>query len=136
MNPSRLKPKEQGDKGFSLIEVLLALAILVIAVEVLFSSQLSGLQTSKVASQRSQAVFLAQAKIEEARTKDLTGGLPPVVLEDYSSIPNYSSFWRNTTYSFIDSSDPQSLIQINVTVKWKAPSKSEQTVTMATYRGQ
>lgn len=123
-----------NEKGMTLAEVLVAMAILLVVLDAMLSLQFSGFNNGIEANKKTQAVLLAQAKLEEARTKVLSAPLPITENETYNAIPNFNQFSRSTTYSIANPSDAQSLIKINVVVRWMDHSSNEQSLAVSSLR--
>lgn len=95
-----------GDDGFSLIEVIVAAAILTISVVALLTSVTAGFSAIDLGRQQSTAVFLAEQRLEQARAfndgtaagqgfANLTSATYPA--ENYGGIPNYPQYRRTVT---------------------------------------
>ena len=66
--------KPQSEKGFTLIEVLIAITLLTIGLIAVATMQVSAIHGNKTGGDISNATFLAQDKLEELKTSaDITG---------------------------------------------------------------
>ena len=68
--------KLNGEGGFTLIEVLIAMAILTIGLLAVATMQVSAIHGNKTGNEISRATFLAQDKLEELKTSTNTTGEP------------------------------------------------------------
>ena len=57
--------RQEGDGGFTLLEVLIAFAILAVALVALIQAFSQGIQGSRVAEERAIAIMLARSKLAE-----------------------------------------------------------------------
>ncbi|GAG24023.1 unnamed protein product [marine sediment metagenome] len=129
----------QYNKGFTLIEVLVAIFILSIGVMGLAYAFPQGIQMAKNSEKAAQAVTLAQAKIEEIISTPYnevfcSGEVRPtcIDIEDYGSIADFASYKRRIKITCIDGDDfsevtdctlenDPGMKKIEVTVFWKMP---------------
>ena len=90
-----------GRRGFTLIEVLIALAVTGIGLAVLLHLQLASITASEYAERMSRATLLAQAKLAEV----LATGQPAVGREEGRVEDEGSGtvFWWRTTVSPVES---------------------------------
>ena len=94
--------KEQRDAGFTLIELIAALAILTIALLPLVNWLPLSIQTQIKAERKTKAIFLTQAKLEELRTAIINN-----FDKDYNQL-NPLAFtppYQNFRYSITDDLD-------------------------------
>ena len=98
------------DRGFTLVEVLVAALILGVSVLFLFTAFLPGYQNVAYAGRVSQAVMLAQQKVEELKA----GPFPPA--NGTATHGLYSLAWAVTGIGFAGA--PDDLRKITVTVTW------------------
>ena len=98
-------------KGFSLLEILIALAVMLVGIVGVMSLFPVGLRASKVAENYTLAAILAQQKIDEAK---LTGfaSLGDVVDTPFLSPDN------NFSWAQIVSTPLSNLKQITITIRW------------------
>ena len=66
--PAGAGRKKRGEGGFTLIEVLIAMAILTIGLLAVATMQVSAIHGNKMGNEISRATFLAQDKLEELKT--------------------------------------------------------------------
>ncbi len=140
-----------AQSGFTLIEVLIAVIVLAVGLIAMARFQATVLQGSSLARERSEAVALAEQKIEQLRNyRDLTNSSTAL---DYSDIAascatgggtteeavySNSSGTGNTVYSRTCTSTAPvisgtySFLQVTVTVTWNRPggSAADTTVTL------
>ena len=108
-------------KGFSLIEVIMAMAILVMGLVGIMNVFPSGLRASKKAGDISKGTFLATEKIEEARLIGLEN------MESLSGESGKLEWELSEEDMLLDGLDPDALKKLTCTVSWtvKGMKKSE-----------
>ena len=96
----------KNNKGFSLLEVLVALSILSVAVFSIVRLFPFGMNATKQSEQKTLAVNFAQAKIEELISQGYEQiNVGTVIEESLSTIDNdFSEFKRITRVKYLDSS--------------------------------
>lgn len=111
-----IRPARQLSAGFSLLEVVLALAILTGAIAVLGELARSGMHSARLARDLTQAQLLCESKLAE-----ITAGIE--VLEPARSVPfEFDPEWL---YSLeIQPLDQEGLLAVTVTVEQDLPSLS------------
>lgn len=112
--------------GLTLVETVLALAIVTLTVTVLASSFPFGLKTADLSQEETTAVFLAQAKIEELIGSNYIEVPTQTTIEGslVSWDPDFGGFSRTTVVSYVDgdlaaSPTDLGLKKIKVTVGWQ-----------------
>lgn len=74
MPTTSITEKPRREKGFTLIEVLIAITLLAIGLMAVATMQVSAIHGNKTGGDISNATFLAQDKLEELKTSaDITG---------------------------------------------------------------
>jgi prepilin-type N-terminal cleavage/methylation domain-containing protein len=131
MEESVLKTFSYNDRGFSLIEVLVSVALLsFLAVGVLTMTTMN-INSNSFAQHHSKAVQLAESGLEEMRRVDYTTQLGSCdgVVNNYGSIPNYPDFRRtfNVTYG-------ADISTLRVTVTWRVMGTDSVPLVMTTLR--
>lgn len=132
----RLQPARKGENGFSVAELVVAVAILFV-VTVSIMGTLSFASTSDVQTTRRQgAVDLANAKIEAARNLayddvGTVGGNPAGVIPSPETVGPYT-VTTVVTYAF-DSSGDATYKLIRVTVSWTTPASGSIVMDSAIY---
>ncbi|HLC63849.1 MAG TPA: type II secretion system protein [Patescibacteria group bacterium] len=108
--------KIKAKEGFTLIEIMVALAILLFVVIMAVSFFPLGLKSAISSSQQTVAIYLAQAKIEEiisAPYAELSAG--ETVEANLSSIDqDFVSFSRTTNLDYVDSNLNDSAIDLGL----------------------
>lgn len=118
---------KNSSQGFTLVEVLVALAVIGIGLVVILQVFPSGFSIEKNSQLETQATLCAQEKIEFLLSKSFSELSIGTVIE--SSLPNpFERFSRTTKISFIDSNLQESgsattFKKIETTVSWKSPLK-------------
>jgi prepilin-type N-terminal cleavage/methylation domain-containing protein len=119
-------------RGFTVIEALIALAVMAFGMLALSGMQTSLSRNADVAKQRTEAVRLAQARIENMRS--FTGiSTGAVNWNGLDSLANATST-TNTTYtvaSTMGGVDTDALRTVNVTVSWTDRTGAAQSVSMS-----
>jgi prepilin-type N-terminal cleavage/methylation domain-containing protein len=116
-----------NNKGFSLIEVVVAVAIFLIVVIGVLTMFSHGYKNIQMINYRGAALNLAQEKLEDCRENNdfFSDGL---VITENNLNPG-GKFLRVTTISL-----PQSgLWQVEVNVSWTEPQGNNQTLGLSTY---
>ncbi len=136
-------PFQQG--GFSLIEALTALLVAAFGMLVIAGFQVSLSQSSDIAKQRSEAVRLAQLKLEELRayqqvashtgTPHIFNYTDDVVTGNDTVSPTSGAFGTNTSYARAwtvtgGGGDPQKWV--HVAVSWTDRTNTTQTISLQT----
>ncbi len=127
----------QSEKGFSLVEVLMALAIFSLAFAELGRMQLTAIQANATSGRLTRMTALAQAKIEQLMAvpytdpslADLTVMGQTTPYEDRNVPPGYSMRWR------VDTDTPFVGVKtVNLTVTWQNRGKAAKTFTLDFYK--
>ncbi len=77
-------PLRDPDKGFTLIEVMVALVLLAITVAALMELFSSNLRTSKKASDYTEAIIIGTSEMEKALSGKIEPGTERIELKDYT----------------------------------------------------
>ena len=100
-------PRLQPDRGFTLVEVMIAALVMVIALLGLLGSTIRAYQLSAEARYRDQARALLQSEADEFLRREVTSGTPPTVVPFFqTSLAERSDF---LTWNTIPGSDPSHL---------------------------
>jgi prepilin-type N-terminal cleavage/methylation domain-containing protein len=99
--------KNQKLKGFTLIEMLIAVFVLAIGIVAVIGAFPLGTYLQKSGQLNTVAIQLAQAKMEEISSNSYDDILVGITEEDYGSISSFLSFKRNTEISFFDPDNPE-----------------------------
>lgn len=122
--------KKVNKRGFSILEVLVSLAVLGIAIVFLGSTLPFGITATQKITASTQAVFLAQAKIEELASLPYDELIVDEV--DEQSLENINSdfekFSRETKIDYLDQDlntveEDGGLKKVEVIVSWRDPIK-------------
>lgn len=120
-----------GQRGFSLLEVLVAFAILALAVGTILSLFATGLRNTAAASDYARAITLAESQLAYYQ------GIDPQQLDSSDSNGVAEGFtWHSqvTPYSDVATTgEPARLYRIEVAVSWKGDGKNR-TVQLSTLR--
>lgn len=122
-------------KGFTIIEIIVAVFILVIGIVAVLNMFPLGIQVAKLSQMASLATQLGQTKMEEMLSKPYDDSALAVgtTTEDYGSIVDFASHKRETEISCVRRldlsevacdydafNDPHPLKKIDITVSWKS----------------
>lgn len=110
--------------GFTLLEVMIAILILTIGIVIVLQIFPLGFSVEKGSQMKSQAVLLAQEKIEVINSKAYQDIVVATTSEDSLASP-FERFSRQTEISYVDADLQPSLAdtglkKIEVTVSWKS----------------
>jgi type II secretion system protein I len=100
-------------KGFTLIEVLLAVVIVGLAFVILSQGMGGAAQASSISQKRTRAIFLASQKMVEVET----GALDPARQNDQGNFPE-----PDEHYSYLmtaETTTQTDVYKVTVTVKWE-----------------
>ena len=122
----KIKAEKKIERGFTLIEVLVAIAIISIGVLALGANTTSITRSNRLSANTTIAVNLAQEKLEEAKAQL---SLPNGIFTDVPPGPTGSIFAR--TLAITDSPEV-GLKQADVTVTW-TDYGTERSVMLSTY---
>lgn len=131
---SFFKKPEKIPRGFTVIEVLISIFILVIGIIGVLQAFPLGVQVTKAGQMTTIAAQLAQAKLEAEFSKSYSDFLIGTSTEDYGTITNFNFYKRVTEVNCIRSSDltevpcdydltndPFPMKKVEVTTFWKSP---------------
>lgn len=131
-----MKRQTRAD-GFTLIEVLVAIALLAIAGGVLLAAQGSGSRLARKALERENAIWLAQARLTEAAA--YPDHAPPEdnqtdVFEgvNYETRIEYRNVSPVPEIAFADLPETLRLVELRAIVRWGDPVR--ESVQLTTYR--
>lgn len=117
--------KTINQQGLTLVETMLALAIVTLTVTTLVSLFPHGLKTAKLSQEQTTAAFLAQAKIEELISANYADTPAATAVENSLGAvdPDFAKFSRTTVVSYVDENlNPAAgdlgLKKVSVTVFW------------------
>jgi general secretion pathway protein I len=121
-----------GNRGFTLLEVLIAMMILTISIVVIFQLFSGGLRSAKLSDEYTRAIFHARAKMEEAllaqRLRE--GETEGIIEEDYRWRLSIVPMESEEDSGFLPSSI-EALFRVTVDVFWN-DGERERTFTIRT----
>lgn len=120
-----------GQRGFTVIEVLIALLVLLVGMAGILSLQLTSVQATAFSRHATEASVLAEDKMEQLRTvpaAGLAGGNDQV---DARGVPDAQGYYIRVWE--IDAGPP---INIKVDVTWNEEGGQPYTITLHTLRSQ
>lgn len=111
-------------EGFTLIEALIAIFVLTVGIVAILQVFPLALNLGSFSEKQTQAVFLAQAKIEEIKSRSYSS-ISVGVLNETTLISPFDKFSRQTTVRFVDSdlaatTSDSGLKEIDVQVSWQS----------------
>lgn len=107
---------KNSSKGFTLLEIIISLAVLVVGVISLVSMFGSGFSMAGISEQSSTAVFLAQERMEQLRNETYAN-----IINEARSATGFAFFDREVVISYPESPDTD-IKQVTVTVYWTVKS--------------
>ncbi len=108
----------RGTRGFTLIEVMIALVLLSVALLGMASVTGSIVRTAVTSDQATTALQLAEDRIEQVRLEPAYGRLDTLYAGTESSLPGFPGFSRQTRVTRISSGTPPAqFTRITVTVQ-------------------
>jgi len=126
-------------RGFSILEVLVSLAVLGIAIVFLGSTLPFGMMATQKITASTQAVFLAQARMEELASAPYDELVVDEVNEQSleNINPDFEKFSRETKIDYLDQDlnivgEDEGLKKIEVIVSWRDPLRKIVTQTTLT----
>jgi len=115
------------NKGFSLIESLIAVFIFSVGIVAVLQIFPLGTYIQKTAQLSSTALVLSQEKMEETISLSYSDILTGTSAEDYGSNSDFPSFRRLTEINYFDPNNPSvipgsdlGIKKIEITVSWKS----------------
>ena len=113
------------NKGFTFLEVIIAISVLTIGIVAVLQIFPLALNIEKLNQMETQAVFLAQDKIEEKVSRAYQDIQVATEIEDSLSFP-FERFSRETRIIYVDSdlattTSDLGFKKIEVTVRWRSP---------------
>lgn len=119
----------KGNKrtGFTLVELLIAIFILMMGILAILAIFPMGTQVEKSTQILTVATQLGQAKTEEVLSKPYNEILVGTTTEEYGSIPDFTFYKRSTKINYYDPvnftiiDNDLGIKKIEVTVFWKSP---------------
>ena len=113
--------RRQGEKGFTLIELMVALTVLVIGLLGLMGIVMVSLRASSFSRHGTEATVLAEDKLEELRTVSDPGAYAGTEshLDPRGNAGSGGIFTRRTTVNTVtDDADVGPMVKIVVAVSW------------------
>lgn len=114
-----------NQRGLTLVETVIALAIVTLAVTFLAGLFPHGLKVATLSQEETMAAFLAQAKIEQLISANYAETPTATTVENSLSAlhPDFTGFRRTTVVSYVDGDLDTSAVdlglkKISVTISW------------------
>lgn len=123
-------PRRSGQAGFTVIEVMIALTILLIGIAGLLSMQLTAMRATSFSRHATEASMLAEDKMEVLRTVPvalLVGGTDVV---DSRGLPDPGGLFTRTWTVAVVGTDTE----VNVAIAWPEQGGEVFTISMSTVR--
>jgi Tfp pilus assembly protein PilV len=129
---TRLGPgSAPGQRGFTVVEVLIALLVLMVGMAGILSLQLTSVQATAFSRHATEASVLAEDKMEQLRTVSTAGLLGGTDQVDARGVPLADGFYTRT---WTITAGPPTAIAVDVT--WNEEGTEPYTITLQTLRGQ
>src|SRR4030067_2479228 len=111
---SRIKLKLGGQKGFTLLEVLVATIVLAIGLLGLAPMFVISMRGNQFSREVSETVYLAQDRIEQLKNQSIISPIP------FNETTTSGSYTRtvNSSDQAVDGTIPPGVYRINVTLNW------------------
>lgn len=125
---SFLQDSPHGNKGFTLIEIVVTLAILSLGLPVLLQSFSNAANNQRKSEDKTTAMYLLKTRMAQIELE----GYPEIGQEsgDFGENPPYR--WRSEVYDVESDNFEEGLRAVNLTITWLGRGKSEST-SMTTY---
>lgn len=139
-------PKRRSDSGFTLLEVLIAMALMGVGILTIALAQLTAIKMSSKSKHQAQAMYLAKEKMDELAAmpgtsalfnSDTNGNNDPLnPISVVAASPNETTTY-NRTWD-IDADNPQvGLTTITVIVRWSNADQAKvQSIRLVTVKSQ
>jgi len=121
----------KGDNGFTLMEVIFAVAIMGIALVTLLNLQVKTIRLQQVTNRTEEATLLAQEMITRKMLEITSSPSMPQYFEegDFEQEEFASYHWEYT----LSTTDADSLFRIDLTVSWNPEDKENNSVTLSSF---
>jgi len=126
-----LMTRRRYAKGFTLIEIMVAITLLSVGLLGMAGLTVGIMRGNSLSNQVTTATALAQAKMEDIKRMDYGDVVPSDFLpEDYNSISGYANYKRDTD---IDVDTPElGMKTVTITVSWDSDASSMAVETILT----
>jgi prepilin-type N-terminal cleavage/methylation domain-containing protein len=122
----------KGQGGFTLIEILIALGILLIVIVGLVSTTSKSTHVAAISERESAAIELVHDRIDRVRVDPDYGGLDTTYAKTETSFPTLAGFQRVTTIvRFTSSSNDYKKVTVTVTGPGLPAAGISRTITVA-----
>lgn len=131
--------------GFTLIEIIIATAILAVGIVAIMNMFSLGVQIAGFNQKATTAAYLAQARMEEQMSLPYFNLEPSQNTEDYGTIADFQGYKRITDIACIRASDlfavdcdydlandPYPMKKINVSIFWRSSFGGEEDINLST----
>ena len=125
---SFLNKSARGNGGFTLIEIIVTLAILSLGLPVLLQSFSNAANTQKNAEDKTTSLYLLKTRMAEIDIQ----GYPDIGQEEGDFGENSPYRWRTEVHDVVSDEFQDGLRAVTVTVTWQGRGK-EESISMNTY---
>ena len=125
---SFLQDSPHGNKGFTLIEIVVTLAILSLGLPVLLQSFSNAANNQRKSEDKTTAMYLLKTRMAQIELE----GYPEIGQESGDFGENSPYRWRSEVYDVESDDFEEGLRAVNLTITWLGRGKSEST-SMTTY---
>jgi len=127
---SRIKLKLSGQKGFTLLEVLVAMIVLAIGLLGIAPMFVMSMRGNQFSREVSETAYLAQDRIEQLKNQSIISPIP------FNETTTSGSYTRtvNVSDQTVDGTIPPGVYRINVTLNWTDKQGRSHSTSYLTYK--
>ncbi len=129
---SRIRLKLGGQKGFTILEVLVAMIVLAIGLLGLAPMFVMSMRGNQFSREVSETAYLAQDRIEQLKNQTIISPIP------FNETTSSGSYTRTVNVSdrTVDGTIPPGVYRINVTLNWTDKQGRSHSTSYLTYKAQ
>lgn len=127
-----MRRKMKNQKGFTLIEVMIAMIILAIGVLGLAPMMVTSMRGNQFSREFTDVAYIAQDRIEQLKNQTTISPMP--FYETTSNINGVYNRTLNVSDNSVDGSIPKGVYQISVTITWTDKQGNSHSQNYITYK--